>query len=148
MTDKYDSFTDLLRGALGTLLTPAEDFLQLFTNDIVFEFPYAPLGMTSRLEGRIALAEHLVHLGPLLEFGQFTLHSAHTDRNTTFLEFSCQGKGKLTGHPYDQAYISVVTTCNGRISRYRDYWNPLVLLAALESSETTALTSSSDTTHG
>jgi ketosteroid isomerase-like protein len=32
---------------------------------------------------------------------------------------------KDTGEPYDQSYVGVLTAREGRITRYRDYWNPL-----------------------
>lgn len=32
-----------------------------------------------------------------------------------------------TGLPYRQSYISVIETRDGRIVRYKDYWNPLVV---------------------
>ncbi len=38
---------------------------------------------------------------------------------------------KSTGKPYLQNYISVIETKDGKIVHYKDYWNPLVVLAAL-----------------
>jgi ketosteroid isomerase-like protein len=40
------------------------------------------------------------------------------------------GKIKDTGEPYDQSYVVVLTAREGRIIRYRDYWNPLKALKA------------------
>ena len=51
--------------------------------------------------------------------------------DSTIFEASCQGRGANTGLAYDQDYISVVTLKDGRIARYADYWNPLVLVHAL-----------------
>ncbi|OYU37743.1 MAG: hypothetical protein CFE33_19560 [Pseudorhodobacter sp. PARRP1] len=53
-----------------------------------------------------------------------------TDGGVTVLEFTCTGRGLQTGEPYDQTYISVITTQDGRITHYTDYWNPLVALRA------------------
>lgn len=131
MSDKFDSFTDLLRAALGRRLTPADNLSEFFTEDVVFEFPYAPDGLPRRLDGRAALDGHLARLGPLLSFGPMRLGSVHADGDTVIFEFTCRGTGTRTGAPYDQDYISVVTLREGRIARYRDYWNPLVVLTAL-----------------
>lgn len=138
MTRKFDSFDALLRAALGPRLSPADDLLGLFTEDVVFEFPYAPEGLPRCLEGQDALAGHLETLGPLITFGPMLLGDVHTDGETVIFEFSCTGSGVRTGAPYDQAYISVVTLREGRIARYRDYWNPLVVLSALGGSEAAA----------
>jgi uncharacterized protein len=138
MSDKFDSFYDLLRAALGDRLDPADSLLGLFADDVVFEFPYAPDGLPRRLDGTAALAAHLEALGPLLSFGPMELGNVHADGATVIFEFSCSGEGVATGAPYNQAYISVVTLRDGRIARYRDYWNPLVVLTALGGTEAAA----------
>lgn len=45
-------------------------------------------------------------------------------------EFQCDGHVVETGLPYRQSYISVIETRDGRIVRYKDYWNPLVVKEA------------------
>lgn len=138
MADKFDHFSDLLRAALGERLHPADSLLGLFTEDVIFEFPYAPDGLPKRLDGIAALAAHLERLGPLLSFGTMRLGDVHTAGETVIFEFSCTGKGTKTGKPYNQNYISVVTLREGRIARYKDYWNPLVVLQALGGPEAAA----------
>jgi uncharacterized protein len=138
MADKFENFSDLLRVALGHRLAPADSLLDMFTEDVVFEFPYAPDGLPRRLHGRSALAAHLERLGPLLSFGQMELDAVHAAGETVVVEFSCNGQGLATGAPYNQVYISVVTLRVGRIAQYRDYWNPLVVLAALGGSTAAA----------
>jgi len=138
MAGKFDSFGDLLRGALGPALVPADDLLDLFAEDVVFEFPYASEGFPKRLDGRDRLAAHLARLGPLLEFDGFDLEASHVFGETAVLEFTCEGRGVDTGVAYDQTYISVVTLRGGRIARYKDYWNPLVALAAVGGPEAVA----------
>ena len=138
MSDKFDSFSDLLRAALGDRLDPADSLLGLFADDVIFEFPYAPDGLPRRLNGTAALAAHLERLGPLLSFGPMELGNVHAAGATVIFEFSCAGEGVDTGAPYNQVYISVVTVRDGRIARYRDYWNPLVVLTALGGTEAAA----------
>lgn len=135
MTDKFDTFSGLLRGALGKRLAPADDMPGLFTDDIIFEFPFAPEGLPRRLEGRAALTAHMARLGPLIAFGDLVLEAVYPSGETVVLEFSCAGAGKATGLPYDQHYISVITLRDGRIAHYRDYWNPLTVLSALGGAE-------------
>ncbi len=138
MAENFDSFSDLLRAALGERLAFSGSFLGLFTQDVIFEFPYAPDGLPKRLEGTAALAAHLERLGPLLTFGPMELGRVYAVGETVIFEFSCSGEGVTTGAPYDQRYISVVTLREGRIAHYRDYWNPLVVLTALGGTEAAA----------
>lgn len=138
MNDKFTSFSDLLRGALGAQLKGGAEIADLFTEDVVFEFPYAPEGLPRRLDGLTALKGHLTRLGPILELREFTLHAVHFSEKAVVFEFSCDGQGLATGLPYDQDYISVVSLREGRISYYRDYWNPLVVLSALGGAQTAA----------
>ncbi|MGL5010870.1 MAG: nuclear transport factor 2 family protein, partial [Paracoccaceae bacterium] len=130
MTGKFDSFLDLLRAALGDRVVAADSLLGLFADDVIFEFPYAPEGLPKRLEGSAALAAHLEKLGPLITFGPMELKDVHPCGQTVIFAFSCTGHGVHTGVPYNQDYISVVTLRDRRIARYRDYWNPLVVLSA------------------
>ncbi len=148
MNNKFDSFSDLLRGALGARLTASRDMAGLFTPDVVFEFPYAPEGLPRRLDGMAALADHLTRLEPMLTMDAFTLHAVHPSDKTVIIEFSCEGSGVATGLPYDQDYISVVTLRDGRISRYRDYWNPLVALSALGGAQAAAMAYAGETANG
>ena len=148
MNNKFDSFSDLLRGALGPRLTASQDMSDLFTPDVAFEFPYAPEGLPRRLDGMAALADHLTRLEPMLKLGEFTLRAIHPSDDTVIIEFSCDGFGIATGLPYDQDYISVVTLRDGRISHYRDYWNPLVALSALGGAQAAAMAYAGETANG
>ena len=131
MADKFNSLADLLVAALGNKLRPFETFGQLFTEDAQFTFPFAPEGTPSQLSGRSAIVDHLTRLGPLIDFGNFTLKAVYHQGDTTIFEASCKGQGTETGLAYDQDYISVITTRDGQIANYADYWNPLILIHAL-----------------
>lgn len=132
--DTIPSFSAMLRGALGKALAPdAASFLDMFAENGVMEFPYAPPGSVTRLEGRPALAAHLSGLSRLIAIDHMTAPNVHqtTDPNVIVLEFGGVGRGVETGKPYDQTYISVITLSDGRIVHYRDYWNPLVAIQAV-----------------
>ena len=131
--DSFASFSALLREALGDrLAAEAATFTQMMAEDSVMDFPYAPPGMVTRLEGRAAIERHLASLVGLIQFDRMIDLVVHRTEGDTFvLEFGCTGHGVQTGVPYPQRYISVITLENGRIARYRDYWNPLVVLEAM-----------------
>lgn len=127
-------FSAMISGALGELLAPGADgFASMMAEDGVMEFPFAPPGLPTRLEGREAVAAHLADLPALLSIESLSEPEVHLARDgeTAVLEFDCRGRAAATGRPYDQRYVSVITVRDGRITRYRDYWNPLVVLRSL-----------------
>ncbi|MFW2853584.1 nuclear transport factor 2 family protein [Sphingomonas sp. TX0543] len=133
MTENIQSFSSMLRQALGDRIdADATTFVEMMADDGVMEFPYAPAGLATRLEGRAAIAGHLEEAGKMIAFdrmGEPVVHPS-TDPDIVVLEFEGFGRGVTTGEPYDQSYISVIRTSGGRIVHYRDYWNPLVALRA------------------
>lgn len=141
MADDIGSFSDLLRKSLGdTLDTKADSFMEMVADDVVMEFPYAPPGMVTRLDGKAALTQHLKNLGGMLAFDRMSepVVNPSIDPDVFVLEFTGHGKGVETGEPYDQQYISVIRLRHGKIVHYRDYWNPLVALRALRGSTVVA----------
>ncbi|WP_414476063.1 nuclear transport factor 2 family protein [Microvirga sp. M2] len=135
MTGKYASLFDLLGAVLQDRIRPSSDLMSMFATDAEFEFPFAPNGTPKRVKGRDAIGAHFARLAPILQFGPITLHAVYESGPTVLLECSCEGQGVRTGIPYNQTYLCVVTTEAGQIIRYKDYWNPLVLIAALGGQE-------------
>ena len=135
MTDSVNSFSAMLRTALGKRIAPdAITFLDMMADHGVMEFPYAPTDLPARLDGKEAIARHLEGLGDMIAFdrmGEPTV-LATTDPNVVVVEFEGFGHGVSTGAPYEQLYISVIRTDGRRIVHYRDYWNPLAVLRALK----------------
>lgn len=134
-TDLFPSLSALLGQALGDLLAPeAKTFLDMCADDILFEFPFTPHGGTARLDGKAALEAYLPTVGSLITIESMTLGRVlvSAQRDAAVIEFSCKGHANQTGARYDQDYVSVIDLKDGRIARYRDYWNPLIVLAALD----------------
>ncbi|WNG17794.1 nuclear transport factor 2 family protein [Cystobacter fuscus] len=110
-----------------------EEWLELFARDGILEFPFAPTGMPPRVQGREALRAHMSRFPETfdVEFVGLVFHET-TDPNRAVAEFRSVGRAIPTGKPYEQTCISVVHTDDeGRITRYVDYWNPLVAMEAL-----------------
>ncbi|WP_439663821.1 nuclear transport factor 2 family protein [Lentzea sp. HUAS TT2] len=110
-----------------------DDWVALFAPDAVLEFPYAPAGVPGRVVGREALVAHMAGFPETfdVEFVDLVFH--HTvDPKLAIAEFRSTGTALPTGKPYEQTCISVVRTDDdGLITRYLDYWNPLVAIEAL-----------------
>jgi ketosteroid isomerase-like protein len=150
MTENIQSFSSLLRQALGDRIdADAVGFVEMMAEDGVMEFPYAPAGLPTRLEGRPAIARHLESLSKIIAFdrmGEAVVHPS-TDPNTVIIEFEGFGRGVTTHEPYDQRYVSVIHTAGGRIVHYRDYWNPLVVLRATKGAELVDALTAEDAGH-
>ncbi|RED41771.1 nuclear transport factor 2 family protein [Paenibacillus sp. VMFN-D1] len=106
-----------------------EGFLDLFDEDVVFEFPYAPEALPQLLKGKRALKQHLDMLDTLIEIRSFTKPVIHVSADSPVFIAQYKGSGTVfaDGKPYEQKYISVVEVKDGSIVRFQDYWNPLAL---------------------
>jgi ketosteroid isomerase-like protein len=119
---------DLIPRALQLLLDKdMAGFAGLWAEDGVMEFPFAPPGYPSRLEGRAAIEEHLRDYPKMLDIQGFPTQVVHqsTNPDVAVVEFDAEGVVVSTGRPYRFSYIAVITLRDGEIVSYRDYWNPL-----------------------
>ncbi len=136
--DGLAGLSNMLRSAIGDLLDPkADTFLDMFADDGVMEFPFAPPGGISRLDGRTALAAYFPEITKMIQFDRFTTPTVYrtTDPGVVVLDFEGFGHGVATGLPYEQRYLSVITVDRGRIVRYLDFWNPIVVLRTVGDEE-------------
>ncbi len=105
----------------------------LCAEDVVAEFPFAPVGTPAVIEGRAAFYEYLrghpetidVHTIPT------TMICTTGDPDFVVMERSVSGTVVATGDPYEMRYATFVTFRGAQIATYREYWNPQVFLAAL-----------------
>ncbi|MGH3640456.1 MAG: nuclear transport factor 2 family protein [Mycobacterium sp.] len=111
-----------------------EGWLAQCTDDVVVEFPFAPPGRPRRVAGRDAVGRYLRAYPGQIEFDEVTNLDVHqtVDPDTAVIEMTATGRVKATGAPYEMSYVVVLKTVDGRMSLYRDYWNPLVALEALQ----------------
>ena len=109
-----------------------EEWVDLFTQDGELEFPYAPMGYPSKVSGRSGLRQYISNFAKFFRVHFIDLRFHDTaEPSLVIAEFRSQGVALATGRRYEQTYISVVETIDGKISRYVDFWNPLVAERAL-----------------
>lgn len=102
-------------------------FVELYAPDGVHEFPFAPDAGVRRLEGREAIRTHAVSVMQQMRFG--------TLRDVRVRELGDELIIEATGHHHravDDAerqvdYVWFITRRDGKITRFRDYMNPLQL---------------------
>lgn len=125
---------DVYRTGLRLLLDKdIAGWVDLWADDAVFEFPFAPPGAPRRLVGKDAvrayMADYPDHID-LRDFPDLTVHET-ADPAMIVVEMRAVGRVVPTDRPYEMTYVAVVTVTDGLIRHYRDYWNPLVALDAV-----------------
>ncbi|MFI9580651.1 nuclear transport factor 2 family protein [Streptomyces sp. NPDC052236] len=121
---------DLYRHSLRLLLDKDIDgWVALCDENVVFEFPFAPEGFPARLEGRAAVAEYMRGYPDHVDFREILSMEIHQTTNPETIVAEWRGAGRIVAidAPYDMPYVAVVTVSNGRITHYRDYWNPAAI---------------------
>ncbi|WP_419827537.1 nuclear transport factor 2 family protein [Sphingomonas sp.] len=123
--------TEMTVAALGPRLAPGvEGYLDMFHDDAVFEFPYAP-AEPRRVEGKAAMASYLATLEGTIVFERFDLDACHPIEGAGMvMEYRSQARLVATDERFEQEYVAVIETTGGRIGRYREYYNPANLPGA------------------
>ncbi|OGX90869.1 nuclear transport factor 2 family protein [Hymenobacter coccineus] len=123
----------VLTNALAALTRDdVQPWIDMFAEDGVQEFPYAPAGSMPRTEGgRQGVAAHLGRFPENFRLFRISPLKFHHSTDVTVAEFSVEGQAVKTGNAYNQQYVSVIEHRYGKITRYVDYWNPLTALLAL-----------------
>lgn len=108
--------------------------LDLFADDAVFEFPYAPtLGLPAKHEGREqirALLELIRVSIPPVAISNVVIHDMKHD-SELFVEYHSDAKVGESGEPYAQDYASFVVVENGKIKVLREYFNAIASARAI-----------------
>ncbi len=113
-----------------------DEWIDLWADDGVLEFPFAPPGRRARYVGKAdilaymkAVAERMAGRIKVDGMEYFHMHPMQNPA-TACLEMGLKGRVVQSGAPYHQKYISIVETRNGKISLFKEYWNPLVSMDA------------------
>jgi ketosteroid isomerase-like protein len=131
----------LLREHLALVTRDTDRWLELFADDAVVEFPYAPsLGRASRLEGKAAIGDYF--RAASAEFLDLAFRDVRVYRTTDAGVVLAEGHGTAriasTGKIYEQDYVVVLHAEGGLITRYREYWNVIPAIEAFGGMEAIA----------
>lgn len=124
----------LLKCSLDTFLAKdIKGWAELCDENVVVEFPFAPDVASRKLVGRAAIYEYLKNYPSVIDLQRIpTLKINSTDDpNMAIAEWSVSGRVISNGNPYEMSYATFVTVKNGLIVNYREYWNPMVFMAAM-----------------
>lgn len=109
-----------------------EAYADLFTEDAVQQFPYAPAPYAKEVVGRDAIVEYISNVvrgATDWHFKNFEFSNT-SDPETIFVEFEGSANVITTGKRYSQLYIGRITLEEGKISCYREFWNPIWIMDA------------------
>jgi len=113
-----------------------DEWIDLWADDGVLEFPFAPAGRRSRYVGKVDILAYMKAVAARMAgriksegLDYFHMHPM-LDPATFCLEMGIRGRILETGAPYRQKYISIIYTKGGKLSLYREYWNPIVSMDA------------------
>jgi uncharacterized protein len=119
-------------------------FAALWAPDGTADFPFAPPGAPTHLDGPDQVAAYLATYTDVVSPGRIAEQRRHDtlDPDTLVVEFAVDGTVVATGEPYTLRYVAVVTVGEHGVLSYRDYWNPLALAeiggSSVESTRSTA----------
>lgn len=110
-------------------------FLDMFGDEGVLECPFAPQGALRRLSGKEAIRGYYKRLTAVQASDGMVLTASYSaeDGPDALLEYEGMVRNKRDGGTYRQRYLAVVTASHGRIALFREYWNPLPLVASFGS---------------
>jgi ketosteroid isomerase-like protein len=112
----------------------AGDMSSVYAADAVHEFPFAPPGVPSRMEGRDAIMGFITTFWSTspLRYESYRTIAIHgtADPDTIVVEQEVQGTSSTTG-PFVLPNIMVLKARHGQIAHLRDYANLLAVEEAI-----------------
>lgn len=118
-----------------------DEWMDIWAEDAVVEFPYSPDPYPRRLEGRDAICAYYKNIAPSFELRRELPFVAYpsSDPRVGVFEISLEFFIRSTGQEYRQEYICVVKVRDdGRIVLWREYSDPLRALRAIHPERVTS----------
>ncbi|HEY2071650.1 MAG TPA: nuclear transport factor 2 family protein [Rhizomicrobium sp.] len=113
-----------------------DEWIDLWADDGVLEFPFAPPGRRGHYTGKPDILAYMkavaVRMAGGLKVEGMEYYRMHPmlDPAAVCIEMGVKGRVVETDAPYVQKYISIIETKGGKVSLFREYWNPLVSMDA------------------
>ena len=108
-------------------------FFDLLAEDVVFDYVISVPGYPRRVEGRRAVAELYRGYGGNVVLRTADELAVHWDReeSVVVLEYAVHGQAVQTGRTYDNHFVSVLTIQDRKVTRWRDYLDPVAVFNAI-----------------
>ncbi len=122
---------ELVQTHIANIAQPVEkQTLGIYADAMVCEFPNAPEGHTSRLEGPAALAKFLARIGDFAPDRYVEGLEVWESGSDVIALFQSNFKVEGTGRSCTMPMILILTLENGQIVRFREYYDARRVLIA------------------
>jgi ketosteroid isomerase-like protein len=127
-----DPFFRIIEQALVGLADGAH-FFDLLADEVVFDYIITVPNYPRQVVGRTAVAELYRPYGETFVLDRCFDLAVHRDRDTgiVVLEYASEGRAVNTGAAYANRYVSVLTISERKVTRWRDYLDPIAVFDAV-----------------
>lgn len=124
-------YFNVIRDAL-TGLVDGDDFFDYFADDASIEFVITVPDYPRTVTGPEQLADLYADYGQaIVQNDSSNMHRYYDpDKSTVIIEYTIHGTLVATSRPYSNRFVAVITIGNGKITHWRDYLDPLAVIAA------------------
>ena len=109
----------------------AEQNSEIYADDLVVEFPYAPEGHTRRLEGSEAFLAFFSRISSFAEGFSIGEPTILSEGDKFVAEYHGSATFKESGLPYEQDYVLVASVRDGKLAVLREHYDPMRVLRAM-----------------
>jgi len=126
-----EPFFHIIEEALAGLADGAH-FFDLLADEVVFDYIITVPSYPRHVVGRAAVAELYRPYGEVFVLDRCFDLAVHRDRETgvVVLEYASEGRVVGTGADYSNRYVSVLTLTQRKVTRWRDYLDPIAVFDA------------------
>jgi ketosteroid isomerase-like protein len=127
-----DPFFGIIEDGLNGL-ADGEHFFDLLADNVVFDYVITVPGYPRHVIGRSAVAELYRAYGDTFVLDRCFDLAVHQDRESgvVVLEYTSEGRVVATQAAYTNRYISVTTIVDRKVTRWRDYLDPIAVFDAV-----------------
>jgi uncharacterized protein len=107
---------------------------ELFDSDLVFELPFAPPGLVTRIEGGREFLEFVRRVPEVFDeerLHDIAINGFADDPHEVVAEYQSDMNVVATGGKYQNRYVARFTVRDGKLTRFVEYCDPIPLLEAL-----------------
>jgi len=113
-------------------LVDGEDYFDLLSDDVVFEYVISVPGYPRRVQGRQSIIDLYSGYDDYMR-----VHSADNLRiyrdpeaSIVVLEYEVHGESVQIRRPYNNRFVSIITVTNTKVVHWRDYLDPIAVFEA------------------
>jgi uncharacterized protein len=124
MTDEIEFPEWLAEAAMGLASGDVDVWMEMYSDDAVHEFPFAPAGAVQKLEGKDSIRAYMAAMGDSVQFGSLDGVTVREWGDDVVIEAEGHHFDAATEAPFDLSYLWIITREGDQVTRLRDYMSP------------------------